>query len=321
VVEEKIQALQISEDNVTVPEAVEEKKERDDSDIHNFAPPEITDEYSVHHILGRGAYSKVYLIQHKTTNKQQALKVIDKKNVSNPVRLASEVELLQRATHPNIINLVKTVDTPAHLFLITEYANGGELFDKIVDEGNLPELQVCTMFKKMVEAIKYLHGRGIVHRDIKPENVLILKGPDDSIDIKLSDFGIAKLFEQHTEPGKPARKNRMQTYSYVGSATYMAPEILLGEGYDYAVDMWSLGVLLYIMVSGNHPFDQTDSVEQVVAITSGKFVFGNGWQTISNSCKNLITRLLKPNPYDRLSASETLKHSWLMQLTTNVKAL
>lgn len=226
--------------------------------------------------------------------------------VTKPDRLVTEVRALQRAKHKYITYLKEVLEDDNLLYLIVELAAGGELFDRLIEKnGPYDEKTARILIKNLLEAVQYLHSIDIVHRDLKPENILLSSKTNDT-DIKLTDFGVVKLFEDN----KMTRQ--AMTYTYIGTSCYMAPEILLGTGYDHSVDLWSVGVILYIVISGAHPFDQDNADGAMKDVIEGKYSFpDNRFARITPQCKNLIRQLLTVNPQKRPSAREALKHPWL----------
>jgi calcium/calmodulin-dependent protein kinase I len=261
----------------------------------------ITDKYDIKEELGRGAFSIVKLAVEKSTGHRYAVKMINKTNVGQDMaRLATEMEILKNVNHPNIINLKEIVDTKNCLFIVTELVTGGELFDKIVELGSYSEKDSAILVHKMVSAIDYLHGMGIVHRDLKPEN-LLLKDEDNLSEVKLADFGLSKIMSQ---------KVMMQTAC--GTPGYVAPEVLQAKGYDKEVDMWSIGVITYILLCGFPPFYNEKLQELFEQIMRADYDFPEDyWCDISDEAKDFISKLLVVDPKKRMTAKEALEHSWL----------
>jgi len=216
-----------------------------------------------------------------------------------------EVKILSHLSHPNIIGIHNVYETEVYLYIVLELVTGGELFDKIVEEGNFSEEKARNYFIQMLEAVKYLHSQGIAHRDLKPENIL-LKDRNSDI-IKISDFGLSRVTDGNTT---------MQTFC--GTLQYLAPEVLNTEknqaGYGKECDLWSLGVILYIMISGIPPFNDNSHISN--QISKAQFEFPHDfWHDKSESVKDLITKLLNPDPTKRLTAEESLAHSWVGVIT------
>lgn len=250
--------------------------------------------------LGRGEFAVVYAGMNKQTHEQYAIKIIDKKKI-DVKRLHTEVSILSTVRHPNIISLKETFDTDTELYLVMELVTGGELFDKIIEEGAYSEHKACLCVQKILSAVEYLHSLNIVHRDLKPTN-LLLKDPNDLTDVKLADFGLSKLLSDD-----------IMMHTACGTPIYVAPEVLNGEGYDKEVDLWSVGVIMYILLCGFPPFfdDTNDITNLFEQILSGLFDFPEPyWDDISPAAKDLIGRLLVVEPKNRLSATQALQHPW-----------
>jgi len=261
----------------------------------------ITDKYTLKEELGRGAFSIVKLAVEKETGTHYAVKMINKTNVGQDMaRLATEIEILKTVNHPNIINLKEIVDTKNCLFIVTELVTGGELFDKIVELGAYSEKDASVLVYKMTSAIEYLHSKGIVHRDLKPEN-LLLKNDNDVREVNLADFGLSKIMSQ---------KVMMQTAC--GTPGYVAPEVLQAKGYDKEVDMWSIGVITYILLCGFPPFYNEKLQELFEQIMKADYDFPEDyWEDISQEAKDFINKLLVVDPKKRLTAATALQHPWL----------
>jgi len=250
-------------------------------------------------MLGKGNFSTVMLGIHKATGVKVAVKVVEKSGVQNkPEMLKNEVEILSKVDHPNIISLYDIFDTKDRLYLVMELVTGGELFERIVEREQYKESEACIVMKQLFEAIAYLHSLGIVHRDLKPEN-LLLENENEDTPIKLTDFGLSKIYSSEM----------MQTAC--GTPGYVAPEILECGGYDPAVDMWSAGVIMYILLCGYPPFYNENPALLFEAIMSGEYHFHSPyWDGISKEAKDLISKLLVVDPKDRLTAEQAGKHDW-----------
>uniref|UniRef100_A0A7S4MH34 Uncharacterized protein n=1 Tax=Vannella robusta TaxID=1487602 RepID=A0A7S4MH34_9EUKA len=259
------------------------------------------DVYDVFEELGSGAFAVVKRVEHKKTGESLAAKIIDKKNVtSDTERLAVEMEVLRKVNHPNIIKLEDIFETDDFLYIVTEIVTGGELFDRIVSKGNYTERDAANLVKKVIEGLEYIHEMGIVHRDLKPEN-LLLKSKDNDVDVKIADFGLSKIM------GSAA-----MTQTACGTPGYVAPEILKGSGYGKEVDMWSVGVITYILLCGFPPFYNENIPLLFESILKCDFDYpADYFDDITDSALDFIDALLVGSPKRRLSATEALKHPWL----------
>jgi len=215
-------------------------------------------------------------------------------------RLATEMEILKQVDHPNIIRLKEIIDTKNCLFIVTELVTGGELFDKIVELGQYTEHSAAALVSKMVSAISYLHDKNIVHRDLKPEN-LLLKDQSDICEVKIADFGLSKIVG-----------NTIMMQTACGTPGYVAPEVLNATGYDKEVDMWSIGVITYILLCGFPPFYNENLPELFEQIMSADYDFPiDYWKDISETAKDFIRKLLVVDPKQRLTGKTALQHPWL----------
>jgi len=259
------------------------------------------DRYEITKELGRGAFSIVKLAIDKETGEKYAVKIINKTTIGQDMnRLATEIAILKQVQHPNVIVMKETVDTKNCLFIITELVTGGELFDKIVELGSYTESKAATVIRKMVSAIDYLHSKGIVHRDLKPEN-LLLKNDSDITEIKIADFGLSKIVSSQV---------MMQTAC--GTPGYVAPEILQTKGYEKEVDLWSIGVITYILLCGFPPFYNDNIAELFEQIMNAEYDFPpEYWHTISEEAKDFVRKLLVADPQKRMTSQQALAHPWL----------
>ena len=276
-------------------------------------PNQLTSKYTVSKVLGRGACREVRLGFRIPDLYRVAIKVICKRTTntfskSNPA-IMNEVRILQSVSHPCVINLEDVIDTPDYLFIVLELAEGGELFDKIIERTRLNETEAKIHFYQIASAIKYLHSKNICHRDLKPENMLFCSVDDSNPVIKITDMGLSKLVDLGTV-----------LKTFCGTPQYIAPEIVAGAGlpdiqtYSLKVDCWSMGVILYILVSGTPPFSKESKCGLPLRqqILQAKYQFyPQLFDVISAPAKDLIKPLLKPNPEERISAEEVLLNPWL----------
>ncbi|XP_062847510.1 SNF-related serine/threonine-protein kinase [Trichomycterus rosablanca] len=254
--------------------------------------------YDLDKTLGRGHFAVVKLARHVFTGEKVAVKVIDKTKLDTVAtgHLFQEVRCMKLVQHPNIVRLYEVIDTQTKLYLILELGDGGDMFDYIMKhEEGLTEELAKKYFAQIVHAISYCHRLHVVHRDLKPENVVFFEKQGL---VKLTDFGFSNKFQ----PGKKLTTS-------CGSLAYSAPEILLGDEYDApAVDIWSLGVILFMLVCGQPPFQEANDSETLTMIMDCKYTVPTH---VSNACKDLIDRMLQRDPKRRASLEEIEGHPWL----------
>merc|ERR1712137_334367 len=296
---ERAKAKSLAEQTREIEEELADSGEEGEAPITVFA-----EKYNVGDVLGRGAFSVVKEVTSKRSGRRYAVKIIDKKNVGQDMqRLRVEIDILTRVKHPNIINLKEIMEDDDTLYIITELVTGGELFDKIVDLGAYTEADAAQLVARMVSAIDYLHSMNIVHRDLKPEN-LLLKSEGDISEVKLADFGLSKIVSDGVQ------KQMMQTAC--GTPGYVAPEVLTADGYDKEVDLWSIGVITYILLCGFPPFYNEHLPVLFEAIMKADYDYPEDyWDEISDTAKNFIDRLLVVEPEKRMTTAQALAHPWL----------
>ncbi|XP_055040738.2 calcium/calmodulin-dependent protein kinase type IV isoform X1 [Misgurnus anguillicaudatus] len=260
----------------------------------------VEDFYNMGPELGRGATSVVFRCEEKQTEKPYAVKVL-KKTIDKKI-VRTEIGVLLRLSHPNIIRLKEIFETETEIFLILELVTGGELFDRIVERGYYSERDAAHVIKQILEAVAYLHENGVVHRDLKPENLLYA---DLSIDapLKIADFGLSKIIDEQVT---------MKTVC--GTPGYCAPEILRGNPYGPEVDMWSVGVILYILLCGFEPFfDPRGDQYMYSRILNCDYEFVSPWwDEVSLNAKDLVSKLIVLDPHKRLSVKQALEHPWVL---------
>ncbi|XP_072757542.1 serine/threonine-protein kinase SIK3 isoform X1 [Anoplolepis gracilipes] len=252
--------------------------------------------YELEKTIGKGNFAVVKMATHVVTKSKVAIKIIDKTklNEENLAKIFREVHIMKRLRHPHIIRLYQVMETEKMIYLVTEYAPGGEIFDHLVRNGRMPEPEARRIFRQIVLAVRYLHQQRVVHRDLKAENLLL----DADNNIKLADFG----FSNEYTPGVPLN-------TWCGSPPYAAPEIFEGKHYDGPrADVWSLGVVLYVLVCGALPFDGPTMQLLRSVVVSGKFRIPF---FMSADCEKLIRHMLVVEPERRLSISQILTHSWM----------
>jgi len=261
------------------------------------------DKYKIGENLGKGAYSVVKVAINKETGEEVAVKCINRKILSDEDEkyLREEVAILKICDHPNIVKFYDFFEEEKCFYLTMERLVGGELFDRIIHKSCYTEKEARDVILLLLSAIKYCHDHGIVHRDLKPEN-LLLKSSENDTDIKLVDFGFAANNEC---------KDVLKTQC--GSPGYCAPEILKNEQYTSAVDMWSIGVILYILICGYPPFREISPRLLNKKVRNGDYEFDTGgWFGVSEDVKDLIRQLLTVQPELRITAEMALKHPWII---------
>ncbi|XP_052040933.1 MAP/microtubule affinity-regulating kinase 3 isoform X5 [Apodemus sylvaticus] len=246
--------------------------------------------------IGKGNFAKVKLARHILTGREVAIKIIDKTQL-NPTslqKLFREVRIMKILNHPNIVKLFEVIETEKTLYLIMEYASGGEVFDYLVAHGRMKEKEARAKFRQIVSAVQYCHQKRIVHRDLKAENLLL----DADMNIKIADFGFSNEFTVGS---------KLDTFC--GSPPYAAPELFQGKKYDGPeVDVWSLGVILYTLVSGSLPFDGQNLKELRERVLRGKYRIPF---YMSTDCENLLKRFLVLNPVKRGTLEQIMKDRWI----------
>ena len=265
------------------------------------------DKYEVKQKIGKGKFGLVKSGINKETNKPVAIKIMAKKNMDkSDMELAKvEIDILKIAQHPNIIKLYDVFENENYIYIIMEYCSGGDLLSYFEHyEYELPETKVCEIIHKLSMAIYYLHSYGIVHRDLKPENILMTDLTSNA-DIRLLDFGLSKIIgndEKCTEP--------------YGTLSFVAPEVLQGKPYDKSVDLWSIGIITFLLLCGYMPFDDKHSEREIARQTIQDPVpYENKiWSKLSPEAKTFVDGLLQKKPEKRYSIKEVLEHPWIKKM-------
>lgn len=257
-------------------------------------------------ILGKGNFTEVRECIHLRSGQHRAVKVIHKSGVSRRLltdrMILREVSVLKHLSHPNIVRVFEFFEDRLRYYIVMELCKGRELFDLILALGHLDELRAAHVLEQLLSAISYCHSLHIVHRDVKLENVIVEDREQDLI-AKLIDFDSATFFDV-----------TRQVHGYYGTTYYMAPEVIMGN-YDEKCDVWSLGVILYVMLSGRPPFwGYTERVVKSAIVNDPFSMSGKEWTSVSSSAKDLVTRMLTKDPVRRITAAEAFLHPWIQNL-------
>nr|AFP48937.1 CAMK1 [Botrytis cinerea] len=256
--------------------------------------------YKFGRTLGAGTYGIVREADGPTG--KVAVKIILKKNVKgNEQMVYDELEMLQKMKHKHIVKFVDWFESRDKYYIVTQLAIGGELFDRICEQGRFTEKDASQTIRQVLEAVDYLHDNNVVHRDLKPENLLYLT-QDPHSDLVLADFGIAKMLDT---------KDEVLT-TMAGSFGYAAPEVMLKKGHGKPVDMWSMGVITYTLLCGYSPFRSENLQDLIDECSNARVIFHERyWKDVSEDAKDFIGHLLQPRADDRSTSKEALAHTWL----------
>mmetsp|Transcript_20193 Transcript_20193/g.20293 ORF Transcript_20193/g.20293 Transcript_20193/m.20293 type:complete len:413 (-) Transcript_20193:169-1407(-) len=257
--------------------------------------------YDLKEELGRGAFSVVRKGVHKETSTVVAVKCVDRNNLpqEDEDSLRTEVSILRDLDHHNIVKCLDFFVEPMCFYLVMEFMTGGELFDRIVKKTYYNEREARDLVQGLLSAVQYIHKKNIVHRDLKPENLLLSSREDDST-IKIADFGFAAI----------TTSSNLKTRC--GTPNYVAPEILSNDLYGKPVDMWSIGVITYVLLGGYPPFDDENEQKLFKKIKRSDYEFHpDFWRSVSKDAKDLIRKLLVVDPNNRMTAEDAMKHPWV----------
>ncbi|KAI3914932.1 hypothetical protein MKX01_018101 [Papaver californicum] len=253
--------------------------------------------YEIGKLLGHGTFAKVYHARNVKTNESVAIKILDKEKIVKGglmVHIKREISILRRVRHPNIVQLFEVMATKKKIYFVMEYVRGGELFKKVA-KGRLKEEIARKYFQQLISAVSFCHHRGVFHRDLKPENLLL----DENGDLKVSDFGLSTVSDQMKDG---------LFHTFCGTPAYVAPEVLARKGYDAAkVDIWSCGVILFVLMAGYLPFHDQNILSMYKKIYKGEFRCPR-W--FSPELVRLLTRLLDTNPATRFTIPEVMENKW-----------
>lgn len=266
------------------------------------------DAYQLGDQIGKGNYSVVYDARARKSNLLVAVKIVDKTGLDHTdVRdIKEEVSILEELRHGHVVSLMGFFEDKEYYYIVTEMMSGGELFEEIVEREFYFERDAQEVIKTLAGALGFMHEKGIVHRDLKPENVLLTSKGKDGV-VKLADFG----FAARTDP----IVNEYQLTTPCGTPGYVAPEIVSGLKYGKEVDMWSLGVIAFILLGGYPPFHDDDQQELFRLIRRGKFSFDpTYWEFVSEEAKSCVRALLTVDRSKRLKAFDVRNHSWIKNI-------
>lgn len=259
--------------------------------------------------VGQGSYGYVVKCTNKGTKLVRACKVIAKSAMKNLARFKDEVRIMKMLDHPNIIKLYETFEDSRTVYLVMELCTGGELFDRILEMGAFTEVQAAIVMQHILRGMYYMHELHTCHRDLKPENFLLTtKEPIEQTTIKIIDFGLAREFSD----------NLVMT-TKAGTPYYVAPQVLQGK-YDHMADLWSCGVIMYVLLCGYPPFHGDTDQAVLAKVRLGAFEFsGREWDRVSGDAKDLVGHLLKMNPKERCTAQRALEHVWVASTAPRAK--
>lgn len=257
--------------------------------------------YGLGKLLGQGAFAKVYHAKNIETGASVAIKIVDKEKVLKVgmiEQIKREISVMRLVRHPNVVQLYEVMASKFRIYFVMEYVRGGELFNK-VSEGKLCEDIARKYFQQLISAVDYCHSRGVYHRDLKPENLLL----DDEGNLKVSDFGLSALAESKRQDGL--------LHTTCGTPAYVAPEVIHRKGYDGAkADIWSCGVILFVLLAGYLPFQDSNLMEMYRKIGKAEFKFPN-W--FPYEVRKLLLKILDPNPKTRISIAMIMENPWFLK--------
>jgi len=276
------------------------KRDIDMADLVGEKKSKITSDYEFIKEIGSGAFSKVYKARHKLSKTLRCVKKLSKKDLTEDekMKLVEEVSILKTLDHPNILKVLEFYQNDKYFFIVTEFLEGGELFDRIMECQSFSEEASTLVMEQIISAVLYLHKHGFIHRDLKPENI-IFETKDPKSKIKVIDFGTSCSFEK----GNKLKKK-------LGTPYYIAPEVLK-RNYDEKCDVWSSGVIMYILLCGYPPFNGPNDKIIFQRVLEGKFAFPDeDWSGISKQAKDLIKKMLCYDPSKRIPTGDCLQHEW-----------
>jgi len=271
--------------------------------IHKNDHSLFLEHYELHETIGSGSFSVVKRATERKSGAQRAVKIVEKERLKSDrqkARMLNEIQIMRRLHHPNLVNLFEVIETHFHIYLVMELLIGGELFERIKQRTSFTESEAAVIILKLVNAVDFLHKHNVLHRDLKPENLVYVDHTPNS-ELKLIDFGLSKtLTSEDDKANTPC-----------GSQSYAAPEVFERKMYDGHADMWSIGVIMYILLSGITPFEKCFDVP-----VEGFDDFPEPeWHGVSEFAKDLIRNLLQVDPKNRFNTTQVLNHTWLRIFT------
>jgi calcium-dependent protein kinase len=287
---------------------------------HNVTEQLVKKSYRFEKSLGHGASGEVHLVSKISTGEKFACKVIHKDdNMNDAESMGTEIEIMKRVRHKHVVTLYELYESSSCMWLILELVDGGDINYFISSHKHYTESVCAHHFKQILQGLHYLHQQGVVHRDIKLDNILI-KGDHEYGDVKIADFGLSALVQMNQRGYDRDQSSKRKEFTGLkemwGTATYFAPEVI-DCAYGPQADMWSAGVILYEMLSGQHPFDADSEDELFDKIQNAKFpIEGGVWDKVSPEAKDLVKKILTVNPVQRFSATDSLTHPWITAVGT-----
>ncbi|OMJ90441.1 hypothetical protein SteCoe_7137 [Stentor coeruleus] len=272
-------------------------------DLVRVKTTNIREDYSIGDKIGNEKFATLHKCKNKATGAHYVVKIFSTTGVEPKVLEAfiKEAELLREADHPNIIKVLDIYKDPTNAYIVTEHCKGGELLERIKSEGTLSENKVACFMQQIISSIVYLHSKKIIHRDLRLENIMFLSKEQDSC-LKLVEFGSCKHFEKN-----------VRVLERIGNPYFMSPEVIVGN-FDSKCDVWSLGIMMYVLLSGSPPFVGSTENEIMQSVLTTELQFeGKKWRKISEEAKNLIRSMLNRNPKERPTAKQILNNTWIKQ--------
>jgi calcium-dependent protein kinase len=272
--------------------------------VMEYKKEAIKQNYKIAEKLGAGSFGKVYKVIYLPLDQPRAMKVVSKETLQyqdDDKKFLKEIEVLSQLDHPNILKVFEYYQDSQNYYVITELCQGGELYEQIYQLNHFSEKEASSIMEQIFSAVIYIHSKNIVHRDLKPENILLENNKEKrNFFIKIIDFGTSNYFDKNTH-----------LTLKVGTPYYIAPEVLK-KSYNYKCDIWSCGVILYILLTGSPPFNGSDENEIMRNVAKGKYSMdGDEWFNVSDEAKDLTNKLLVYDPEKRLNAEEAWKHPWI----------